>query len=304
MVAIVSQGDSPTGLAVVVSADGLLLAHRTCVPESGATKATLSGPAVFDTQVIGSDPVTGLVGLQILGWTAGSRPYAPVAPADPLPRELLVAATLAGPVQGQATQNMTPGRMGVSNRFVPLTEVRFEQSAEKVAGAILFNQFGQLVGVLGATLSSPEGAAPTKGADVTEHFSGSRPVAPSAKSRSSLQNYGPQGLTTAYVLGAPVLARVVKGLASAGHRVSHPTLGVTFREDAAGVRLTEVSPGSTASAAGLKVGDTVTAVNGRPVTSAVELAALLFQLEVGRTVHLALVREGKATLAAVQVAGS
>ncbi|MFX9184965.1 hypothetical protein ABTN69_19265, partial [Acinetobacter baumannii] len=94
---------------------------------------TVSGPQVFNAQVVGRDPVTGLVGLKVTDWPVEGRAFASVARQDPAPSSIVLAATLAGPVQGQAARNRADGHLGNSNRFVPLIEIRFEQSSDRVA---------------------------------------------------------------------------------------------------------------------------------------------------------------------------
>ncbi len=60
--------------------------------------------------------------------------------------------------------------------------------------------------------------------------------------------------------------------------------------DAGGARIDEVFPGTPAERAGLRMGDVITAVNGRPVRSFQELARRLARLEPGDRANLALRR--------------
>ena len=303
-VAVVSSSGRAMGLAVVVSADGILLVHQSSVHSESMLKVTLSGPVVFDAVVVGRDPVTGLVGLQAQGWPKGARTFAYVASQDPEAKSLLIAATLAGPMQGQAANSRTAGHLGASNRFVPLTEVRFEQSSDRVAGAILFNPMGELVGVLGATLSDngPSFSVPAPAADMAK--SNSRGSSGNIRRNVNLENYGPQGVTTAYALGTTVLARVVRGLSSPSHHVLHPTLGISFRDDAKLNKVTKVDLGSTAAMGGLLVGDVIKSINGKPVQSSVELASALFELEIGSSASVVVTRDGTETELKVKVSGN
>lgn len=301
-VAVVSSQGRPTGLAVAVSSDGILLAHQDSVPLGAGVQVTLSGPQVYQADVVGRDPVTGLVGLRANGWPVMGRPFARVAAAEPESKSLLMAATLAGPVQGQAARSRADGHLGNSNRFVPLIEVRFEQTSDRVAGAILFDQSGQLVGVLGATLS----AAPAMASKAAFGASAVQDVVrqPLPAANALAGDFGPQPLTTAYALGTPVLARVVRGFASPSHQVKHPTIGISFRDENGANRVTRVDAGSKAELAGLQVGDVVISIGTRSVKSSVELAAALFELEVGSTVPVTVVRAGEPLRLMVTVAGS
>lgn len=61
-----------------------------------------------------------------------------------------------------------------------------------------------------------------------------------------------------------------------------------------GVIVTQIQPGSTAAAAGLRVGDVITEVNGKPVPRQEELVNLEGLLPVGKPVRLTVQRDGKA----------
>jgi len=65
------------------------------------------------------------------------------------------------------------------------------------------------------------------------------------------------------------------------------SLGVRARE---GVVVAEVQPGSTAAAAGLRKGDVVVALNGRPMRSSAEMRALLAVTPAGETVEMRVLR--------------
>jgi S1-C subfamily serine protease len=184
---------------------------------------------------------------------------------------------------------------------VPLIEIRFEQSSDRVAGAILFDQSGQLVGVLGATLAAtkpiPAALSMAKSLD-------SAPAGAMLQAREAGADFGPQPLTTGYALGIPVLARVVKGFATPSHVVQHPTIGISFKDEGGTNRITQVDRGSNAYSAGLREGDVVLAVGPRSVRSAVELGSALFELEIGSTVPLTVQRGSDRVSLRVKVAGS
>jgi S1-C subfamily serine protease len=61
----------------------------------------------------------------------------------------------------------------------------------------------------------------------------------------------------------------------------------------AGAVMVEITPGSAAAAAGLEVGDLVTAVEGIPVTGIVDLAARIRDREAGDVVVLSVIRDGE-----------
>ena len=66
-----------------------------------------------------------------------------------------------------------------------------------------------------------------------------------------------------------------------------------------GVRVVSVSPGGPAEAAGVKSGDVITALDGKPLGSGRDLVARMRGVEPGQTVNLELRRDGKNVKAAV-----
>jgi serine protease Do len=69
-----------------------------------------------------------------------------------------------------------------------------------------------------------------------------------------------------------------------------------------GVLLEDVSPDSPAEKAGLKVGEVVTTVGGKPVGDVKEFATLLFAYKIGETAPIGVIRDGKEVTVNVTVA--
>jgi putative serine protease PepD len=89
--------------------------------------------------------------------------------------------------------------------------------------------------------------------------------------------------------------RTVAAALIAGEKVAHPQLGVQIADAAdGGVRLGAVSAGGGAAAAGLKAGDTITAVDGKAVQDSAALAAIIAGHQPGDTLHITFRRSGEA----------
>ena len=69
-----------------------------------------------------------------------------------------------------------------------------------------------------------------------------------------------------------------------------------------GVLLEDVAPGSAADKAGLKVGELVTSIGGRPVGDVKEFATLLFAYKIGQEAPIGVLRNGKVVTVQVTVA--
>ena len=75
---------------------------------------------------------------------------------------------------------------------------------------------------------------------------------------------------------------------------SYLGIGLLQLPNSGGIEVTHVNSGSPAEAAGLKVGDVITSVNGQKVVSNEQFSALVRQMLPGRQVRLDIQREGGA----------
>lgn len=116
-----------------------------------------------------------------------------------------------------------------------------------------------------------------------------------------------------FALPSKTVADVYNQLTGPEHRVSRGSIGITFDsvENPAiarvyglgsGISVSTVIPGSPADQAGLKVGDTITAVDGKKVSKGNELVADIAARRPGSKASLTFVRNGKEQEATVTIA--
>jgi serine protease Do len=116
-----------------------------------------------------------------------------------------------------------------------------------------------------------------------------------------------------FALPSNTVVQVYNQLVGPEHRVSRGSIGIEFnaQENPAiarvygvnsGVTISNVVAGSPADQAGLKVGDTITSVDGKPVKNGDELVADIASRKPGSKVTLGLIRNGKKQDATVTVA--
>ncbi|MCC7371627.1 MAG: PDZ domain-containing protein [Chloroflexi bacterium] len=74
-----------------------------------------------------------------------------------------------------------------------------------------------------------------------------------------------------------------------------PKIGLRVKDGSGGALVDAVRPGLPAEAAGVRVGDLVTEINGRPVRSGADLENALAQLQAGQSVAFDLRRDGRRT---------
>jgi serine protease Do len=126
------------------------------------------------------------------------------------------------------------------------------------------------------------------------------------------QSYGYQGV--GFAMPSNTVRDVYNQLTSPEHKVSRGSIGVEFNAVPSpalqrvygvkgGVTISGIRPpGGPADQAGLKTGDTITAVNGKPVKSGDELVALISSTKPGSKVDLTYIRDGQEKEAKVTVA--
>ena len=116
-----------------------------------------------------------------------------------------------------------------------------------------------------------------------------------------------------FALPSNTVVQVYNQLTGPEHRVSRGSIGIMFSGQdnpaiarvyggGAGVTISTVVAGSPADQAGLKVGDTITAVDGKKVTKGSELVSDIAARKPGSKVTLSFVRNGKPQEASVTIA--
>jgi putative serine protease PepD len=160
-----------------------------------------------------------------------------------------------------------------------------------------------IVSALGRTITSPDGH-PIQDAIQTDaainHGNSGGPLLDDQGEVIGItsQIYADQSTSGNVGIGFAVPSATVEQIADeliAHGQVSHPYLGVSLADAAGGVRVTQVASGSAAAAAGLQVGDVITAVDGHTVSSADGVVALISALSPGDSVTLSVERAGSST---------
>jgi serine protease Do len=125
------------------------------------------------------------------------------------------------------------------------------------------------------------------------------------------QSMGYQGV--GFAMPSNTVVKVYNQLTSADHKVVRGSIGVLFNAEPNpalarvygvqnGVIIAEVTPGGPAEKAGLKVGDAITAVDGKPVKNGDELVADISGQRPGTQHTLTYLRNGKEGKATVTIA--
>lgn len=266
------QIEHGVGSGVIIAPNGYIVTNNHVIDGAVDIRVTTSDRHIYKAKLIGADPLTDLAVLKI---EATNMPSVPWGDSTQLRQGETVLA-FGNPYNFRFT--VTRGIVSALNRPNPDTSDRhkpgeFIQTDAAInpgnSGGPLVDARGEVVGI-NTFLVSPSGT-----------FSG-------------------MGFAIPSQIAQPVVASLIKF-----GKVSHGYIGIGITDvtpenakffDASnpnGAVVTQVEPGSPGSKAGLQIGDVITEIDGRKVTSAGELQAVVGEKQPGTTLQLSVLRSGK-----------
>src|SRR6058998_167299 len=270
------------GSGVLVDPKGYIVTNRHVVEKADRIRVKLQDdPAgvLHDAKVIGTDQETDLAVIRI----ESSKPF-PVAKLGNSDGMQVGDWVLAVGSPFGLQETVTAGIVSAKGRnIVPNRQFQsFIQTDAAInpgnSGGPLVNMSGEVIGINTAILTD------------TNAYAG-----------------------VGFALPSNTVVQVYNQLIGPEHRVSRGSIGIEFnaQENPAiarvygvnsGVTISNVVAGSPAEQAGLKVGDTITTVDGKPVKNGDELVADIASRKPGTKVTLGLIRNGKKQDATITVA--
>lgn len=276
--------DQPVGVAALIDASGLFIAHKSSVGAKTVVGRDGDGRE-FALSWKAEDEATQMVLLGAASWRSDAVPVA-------VPRSLdsqadrLIAVAAEGPIRAQVAAKGVLGMLA-NQRVTRLTAIEFEVPDSRFAGALLFSMRGELVGSIAATLRSE---------------SVSNQVQRSALGNAAPRGFGPAPIAVGYAVSPAVVERVVDGFRSPTHRVRHPKIGVFCKDHPQGGALVQsVEPGSPGALAGIKPGDIIAEIDGTAIRNQLDVAAVVFDTEVGQIIRVTYRRGQTQTIASIRV---
>ena len=260
------------GSGVIISPDGYIVTNNHVVEGATEIKVTLSDRRILTAKVFCTEPLTDLAVIKIDGT---KLPNIPIGDSSTLKPGQTVLA-FGNPYGFRFT--VTRGIVSALNRPNPYSDDphkpgQFIQTDAAInpgnSGGPLVNARGEVVGI-NTFLISPSGT-----------FSG-----------------------MGFAIPTQIVNPVVQSLVRYG-KVSHGRMGVGITDvtpenakffdvhDNNGAVITQVEPDSPGSKAGLKVGDVITAINGKEVTDAGQLQMEVGEMTPGTEIALQVMRDGK-----------
>lgn len=312
------------GMAVLIEPSGWYLAHQSAIPVATRGFARTSGGLLLELSPIASDNVTQLVLLKATSGfpTAGTLTPAKVALNSSISQfklrnsgaKPLIGVGPQGVFRADLADTQRVGVTGTARRGVTLSELRFENPAQAVGGALTFTLDGSLVGVVAAAVETNEVAqkatarsAPSGQMPVANFGAGGLQQATPTPQADRAQNsgFGPQSMRVAYSVSPTVLRRVVEGFLSKDHVVKHPALGIQCQDvaNSGGAEIRIIQKGGMAATAGLQVGDVIIGINQTAIGSATDYTRFLSNAKVGEVINVR-IKRGNETLTVSVTVGS
>ncbi|MGZ4816842.1 MAG: Do family serine endopeptidase [Terriglobales bacterium] len=265
------QFEHGLGSGVIISPDGYIVTNNHVVEGATDIRVTLSDKRVLSAKLIGTDPLTDLAVIKINGNNFPSIPWG-------VSKDLKVGQSVlafGNPYGFRFT--VTRGIVSAIDRANPDSEDPrkpggFIQTDAAInpgnSGGALVDSHGQLMGI-NTFLISPSGT-----------FSG-------------------MGFAIPSQIAQPIAQKLIQS-----GKVEHAKMGVSISDvtpenakffdlkKADGALVTQVQNDSPAGKAGLKTGDVITAINGKPVSDASDLQMTVALKSPGDKVNLTVLRNG------------
>ena len=264
---------------IVDAAKGYVLTNNHVVANGVDIRVTLKDRRVFDAEIVGTDPGTDIALLQI---ESDNLTALPMGDSSILEVGDFVVA-LGNPFG--LGQTVTSGIISALDRsgINPQGYEDFIQTDASInpgnSGGALVTLDGKLIGINSAII------APS-GGNVGIGF-----AVPINMARSIMEQLIEFGEVQRGALGV-VVQDVTPDLAEA--------LGLNVQN---GAIVSSVEPGSAAEQAGIRMGDVITAVDGRPIMDSSDLRNEIGLRRIGRSVEVALIRNGDEIVFAAEIRG-
>src|SRR3954468_16994337 len=253
-----TQQGTATGSGFVVSSDGYIVTNDHVVDGASSVKAKIGDGKTLAAKVVGTDASTDLALLKVdasnlTPLALGDSDQVQVGdPADAIGNPYGLDRTLTtGVISALQRQISSPN--GYTINDVLQTDAAINPGN---SGGPLFNTAGQVIGV-------------------------------NSQIETSGSSSGGEGgnVGIGFAIPSNTVKSVVEQLMKSG-KVSHAYLGVQSEDSSNGAQVAQVTANSPAAQAGLKQGDVIKSIDGKAVSSASALSAVVDEHKPGDTVQL------------------
>jgi serine protease Do len=259
-----------SGSGFILSDDGYILTNYHVIESSDSITVSLYDGTSYDAALIGYDESNDIAVLKV---AATGLPPVILGNSDNMNVGDSVVA-IGNPL-GELTFSLTSGSISAMNRTVTMsTGVTMNLIQTDCAinsgnsGGALFNLYGEVIGITNAKYSSSSGG-------------------------TSIDNIG-------FAIPTNHIRSIVTSIIEKGY-IAKPYIGISANSVSAeaqryglpqGAAVVSIDKDSPAQAAGLKVNDIITHVNGKVITGSSDLVTLVGQSQVGDVLTLTVYRQG------------
>lgn len=266
----VSKG---AGSGVIISADGYIITNNHVVEGATSVKVRLTNEKSYDAKVIGTDSTLDVALIKI-----EEKDLKPVIFGDSSKLKVGQTAIAIGNPLGKLGGTVTDGIISALDREIQLDGKTMTLLQTNAAinpgnsGGGLFDSNGNLIGIV------------------------------VAKSTSSSNGTSVEGL--GFAIPVNNIINILDDLKTSGYVTGRPALGVTlvdinteqkqfmYRVDRLGVYVSSLTSGGAAEKAGIEVGDCITKIGDKEVSTSSEVKAELTKHKAGETIKITIDREG------------
>lgn len=264
------------GSGVVVSADGYILTNNHVVQGADVIKISFNDGKELTAKVVGTDPKSDIAVVKVDAKDLPAITFADSEQVEVGDRVLAVGNPFG------IGQTVTSGMVsGLGRATMGLDYEDFIQTDAAInpgnSGGALVDVKGRLVGINTAILSRSGG------------FQGIGFAIPSNMARGVMEQLVQNG-------------KVVRGFVGVTIQESTEALSEAFGvQEKGGALISDVRPGSPAEKAGLKSGDVILKVDGKPIRDGRHVKFAVANVSPGKTVPFDVIRDGKPTSVNVKV---
>jgi len=268
-----------SGSGFIISSDGYILTNFHVIEDSDSISVSMYNGDSYDADLIGYDESNDIAVLKI---EAEGLP--PVILGDSNNLNVGDSVVAIGNPLGELTFTLTSGSISAKDREITLSRnvtMNLLQTDCAInsgnSGGALFNLYGEVIGVTNAKYST------------------------SSSSGASIDNIG-------FAIPINSIMDIVESIIEKGY-ISKPYVGIRVLDVSeetqqygvpAGAAIQSVAEGSPAQQAGLRRGDIITAVDGKPMSST-ELVSFVGAASVGQQIALTVYRQGETIEITVEV---
>lgn len=259
------------GSGVIISPDGYIVTNNHVIENATDIRVTMSDRQVMKAKLVGADPITDLAVLKVDRTNLPSVPFGDSTTLQP--GQLVLA--FGNPYGFRFT--VTRGIISALNRPNPEADRRkpgeFIQTDAAInpgnSGGPLVDARGEVIGINTFLISG------------TGSFSGMGFAIPTQIVKPTVDTLIKYGKVTHGYMGIAITD------------VTPENAKFFDMQKAEGALVNQVEPDTPGSKAGLKTGDVITALNGKPINDAGQLQVEVGQTAPGTTIQLGVVRNGK-----------